>query len=266
MKTIFISIASLCVSAVILGQTPPSAQSFTIDAKVSNAADGTLVVTARSLRPVWQTLESVRRRYGWIVDYEDPIYPSQQITTHMDGRAILVGGVFEAHIHEPIDNSPAEQQRVLKEVVDQYNAQSSVKFSLRKVSNTRFDIAPATGSLLDKPVQIDDRTRSLREEVDEVLSSLTRTTGTTANQGGLIDNAMEQNEVSLKHTKLVPARQLLNEILDHAPVQKVWVFTYEPNGGSVGLGIQTAEKAVTDANGKNFTKLLPNPHFQPSKR
>ncbi len=98
------------------------------------------------------------------------------------------------------------------------------------------------------------------------MAALTGATGHAADQGGLIDNVMEQNEVSLKHNKPVPVRQLLDEILDHSPVQKVWLFTYEPNGGGVGIGIQSAVQNVVDASGRTRVKLFPNPYFRPTQK
>lgn len=261
MKISVLAILLTC-SATLWSQAASSIPSFTIDASVSRTSDGTVSVTANNIRPLWQTLASVRRQYGWTVDYEDPLYPSgsDQITSDAVHGLYLKGGKFVSHFSEPKNSSSAEENRVLQAIVDQYNAQFSIKYRVLKVSDYRFDVAPAQ-SLLDRPVKMDSDTRSLRAEVDQIMVSLANATGVRAEQGGLIDNVMEQTQVALRHTGAVPARQLLNEVLDHAPVQKVWVFTFNPNGGSCAIGIQTTQRWIPDANGKISVKTLSNPHF-----
>jgi hypothetical protein len=236
-----------------------------MDASVSRTNDGTVTVTANSTRPLWQALDSVRRQYGWTVDYEDPLYSSDSagITSDSVHGRNLKGGSFVPHFHEPKSNSASEEQRVLQEIVDQYNNQYPGKYRVLKISDFRFDVAPAQ-SILDRPIKIDKETRSLRAEVDEITASLTMATGIKVEQAGLIDNAMEQNQISLKHTNAVPVRQLLNEVLNHAPVQKVWLFTFNPEGGTGAVGIQTTQLWTTNENGKIAVKTLLNPHFATS--
>jgi hypothetical protein len=129
-----------------------------------------------------------------------------------------------------------------------------------KLSDYRFDVA-STRSILDQPIKIDSEIRSLPAEVDEIMTSLTKATGIRAEQGGLIDNAMEQTQISLKHADAVPVRQLLNEVLNRAPTQKVWVFSFDPNSGSCAIGIQTTQQWTTNKNGTVSVKTLSNPHF-----
>jgi hypothetical protein len=256
----------LAYGMAIWPQTAPSAPSFTLHASVSRTNDGTVTVTANSTRPLWQALDSVRRQYGWTVDYEDPLYPSDSagITSDSVHGRYLKGGSFVPHFHEPNSNSASEEQRVLQEIVNQYNSQYSGKYRVLKISDFRFDVAPAQ-SILDQPVKIDSEARSLRAEVDEIVASLTRATGIKVEQAGLIDNVMEQSQVSLKHTNAVPVRQLLNEVLNHAPVQKVWLFTFNPDGGTGAVGIQTTQLWTTNENGKIAVKTLSNPHFAASQ-
>ena len=117
----------LACCATLWPQAAPSAPSFTMDASVSPNGDGTLSVTANSTRPLWQTLESVRRRYGWTVDYEDPLYSSEsnQIASDSVHGRYFKGGKFVSHFLEPKSSSSTEETRVLQEIVNQYNAQFS---------------------------------------------------------------------------------------------------------------------------------------------
>lgn len=231
-------------------------------ASINRTNDGIVTVTANSTRPLWQALDSVRRQYGWTVDYEDPLYSSDsdQITSDSVHGHYLKGGSFVPRFQEPKNNSAKEEQRVLQEVVDQYNGQYPGKYRVLKISDFRFDVAPSQ-SILDQPIKIDSETRSLRAEVDEIVASLTRATGIKVEQAGLIDNAMEQNQISLKHASAVPARQLLNEVLNRVPIQKVWLFTFNPDGGTGAVGIQTTQLWTTNENGKIAVKTLSNPRL-----
>lgn len=56
------------------GLSPTLPKSFSIDATINKESDGTVTIMASSPRPLWQALEAVKRRYGWTLDYEDPLY------------------------------------------------------------------------------------------------------------------------------------------------------------------------------------------------
>lgn len=264
MKTI-IALLVITGCACAYGQATP-AQSYTMRASINSNTDGTITVTAKSPRPLWQTIARIRKKYGWTVDYEESLYPSQLIASDSTHGKYPRGGTFVSHIREPINDSTSEEQRVLQNIVNQYNNQSSMKYRVLKVSGYRFDIAPATRSVLDQPIRIDDQERSLRAEVDAIMAALTNAIHIPCIQGGLMDNSMEQINISLKHSTPVPARRLLNEVLDHAPIQKTWVFTYEPTNGTFAIGIQTAEKWTTNQNGTISVKPLINADFSSSPK
>lgn len=263
MKSKIVVLFAISILAVSMsGQVSPASQPLSLEAKLTKNIDGKVVVTTNSIRPLWLVVEKVSRQYGWVVDYEDPIYPPEQITRDSSGDPVLVLTRFTSTFSAPKDSSTNEKQRVLESIVNQFNAQSPLKFSVRKLSDTRFDIAPETKSLLDIPVQIDDRTRSLSAEVDAVMEALTRATGYDAGRGGLIDNVMENETISIKHSQPVPARQLLYEIVDHSPVEKVWGLTCDPDGYHVNIGFQSAVLYSTDST----MTLIRNPKFAASNK
>lgn len=227
--------------APLHAQTGTPWQSFTMEATLNRQEDGTLVITAKSTRPLWQALVAIRRRYGWVVDYEDAVHPPAPITPLANGTSILTGGTFVSHIREPRDNSLQEEHRVLRELVEQFNESSPIAFKVRKISKVRFDIGPASDAFLDTPVKMDDEARSVHEAVDALLTELSWATGIRSEQGGLTPGFSGPNNVKLKHTQAIPARLLLDEILSHARFRMIWLLTYEPNGGSTGIGIQPVE-------------------------
>jgi hypothetical protein len=241
----------------VQAQTGTPWQSFTMNATVNRQEDGVLVITAKSIRPLWQALETIRRRYGWTVDYEEAVHPPAPITHLADGMAILAGGTFVFRIREPKDDSLQEEHRVLHELVEQFNESSPIAFKVRRISKMRFDIGPASDAFLDTPVKMDEKARSVHEAIDELLPELSWRTGIRSEQGGVIAGGPEPNNVKLKHAEAIPARLLLDEILSHAPLRMIWLMTYEPNDGSTGIGIQPAEQ-ITQPSRSGSVKLFPN--------
>lgn len=256
---ILVVFSSLLACNQGLSQTAP--KPFLMDARLNKESDGTVTIMASSPRPLWQALEAVKRRYGWTLDYEDPLYQKNQIVPGPGKISVLKGGTFTVHLREPASNTAAEEQRVLNDLVTQFNAESSIQYRVIPMSDYRYDISPISGSALDQPIVIDGEQRSLREEVDAILASFTKTTGISAVQGGLMMNAMEQTEVSLNHTGTIPMRQLLKEVLDRAPREMSWLFTYEPNGGYFAIGIQPTQQLSTTADGKTIARTFANPHL-----
>jgi hypothetical protein len=262
----FISCCVLMLCGIAsLGQVSTTYRRTPTDAELKKEVDGTLTINANESRPLLQALDSLRTLYGWVVDYEDPVYGPNDTSVSLDGRFMLRSRTFVSHIHEPKDSSPSETKRVLQEIVDQYNAQNDLKFRIVKLSDSRYDVVPITGSIMDTPVLIDDHLRSIREEVDQVVASLSSSTGTKAVQGGLISNGNEQATVSLRHDKAVPARELMNEILNHSRLQQVWLICYEPSGGYFAIGLQAATKEYPDATGKLSITGIKNPYYKDSR-
>lgn len=242
---------------ISLGQ----AGSFTADARIDRTSDGNLYITANSPRPLWQTIEGLRLRYGWTVDYVDPIYPSQLFMWSPDKHPYPAGGEFRSNTMEPANSSPSEEQRVLKDIVQQYNAQSPMKFRVVKLSDVRYEVVPKTDSLLDLPVQIDATTRSLRAEIDAIAAALTKASGIKVVQGGLVDTNMEDKTVSLHHDGPISARSLINEVLNHDPDRKVVTVSYDPNGSFFAIGIQSTEQWIPGEDGNTTVKKFANPDF-----
>jgi hypothetical protein len=241
-------------------------ESFTIDARIDRTSDGNLYITANNPRPLRQTIEGLRYRYGWTVDYEDPFYPPQLIKFTSDKHGYPIGGEFRVNVREPKDSSASEEQRILEDVVQQYNQQSSLKFKVIKLSNIRYEVVPAKGALLDRMIRIDSTTRSLRSEIDAISDALASASGIKVVQGGLIDTYMENTTVSLRHDGPVPARDLIREVLNHSSGQKVVTLEYDPNGSFYAIGVQPTVEWVPREDGKIAEKQFDNPDFIPQER
>ncbi len=256
------SVLAVLVAGLALSSQALPEQSPNLSANIVRESDGTLLVSAGGPRPLWQAVDALRKRYGWTVDYEESKELSQAFAPNKEHTPILRGGALELHINEPVDGSPVEERRVLKQLVDQYNQVSQVRYRVISTTPTRFDLAPADDSVLDRPVVVDSEQRSLRGEIDAILSSIQAAAGACAEQGGLISNAMEQGQISLHHAGAVPARKLITEVLDQAPNRRVWLLTYEPSNGCYAMGIQNTEQWIRSPNGGVQVKGFANRQSQ----
>jgi len=99
-----------------------------------------------------QAVEAISQEYGWIVDFEDPLYQShfdlvdatdpEWRASHPNekGATRVSGGLFQSSFPEPssIPSGNAEEQ-VLQKLVADYNSSGNPgKFSVRKEADGRY--------------------------------------------------------------------------------------------------------------------------------
>ncbi len=252
---LIVNYCSLC-----LAQSPAL---YFSHAAQSKSADGSLIITASSPRPMEQAASVLRREFGWTVDYEDPQYGNDRIRSGQDSRLQLVGGKFKVRIVPPANGSPDAEQHTLQQFVNAFNAQKQDKFKILRTSDQRFDIVPDVPGeqpVLDTPVAIDSRNKTIGETIDWILARVSEARGVQVVRVGIIDNGLENTRITLTHKTAVPARQLLNEALGHLSYQRFWILTYEPNDQSFYIGIQPTVKTVHAADGKTFVMPVVNLH------
>jgi hypothetical protein len=97
-------------------------------------------VSVINSRPLYQAVIAVSQKYGWVIDYEDPVYSAQEsrdVTvpewrrTHPNQRGALVpsGGIFVANLGE-IDGQKPNEAEILQRLVDQYNQSANPGYFL----------------------------------------------------------------------------------------------------------------------------------------
>ena len=135
---------------LLMGNVPCCPQQFRQDARIESSSS-TITVTAASPRPMAQAARALAQRYGWIVDYEDPVYSKQEsreVTdpawrrTHPRERGAFdpSGGEFIAQIKSGPTATPNEYE-VLNALVRQYNmTENPGFFKLSSGLNGRFTL------------------------------------------------------------------------------------------------------------------------------
>lgn len=141
-------------------------------------------VIANDPRPLSQALLALSERYGWAVDYEDPVYSlseSKDITspdwrrTHPGEPGILVaaGGSFDADLGRA-DAIRSHEDDVLRSMVRQYNQTGNPGvFKLIEASGGRTAIAGRSRSAEQSDSYVMEATIPTQQSSQDGLSALT---------------------------------------------------------------------------------------------
>jgi hypothetical protein len=269
---------SLIIFALILVGEAAGQQSrpddFWSAAQVRHAT-GTATVVLHGPRPLWMALLAVEREYGWLVDYEDPIYQEatesvvqhnlQWDTLHPGVPSRVPAGTTFSSTYPEDSQTPAsttQRQVILAKIVSDYNASANPgRFELRVAGPGRINIvgysrhAPAgRGTPLDSLVTIKTGTRGAVDALQELADALTKTTGIKVVVGAVPWNLLVPARVSTKAERIL-ARSLLTDIADSANVPLMWDFLYDFDTRSYFLSLRPRSRLVTDAAGKRV--LMP---------
>jgi hypothetical protein len=255
-----------------------------------NGAAGTL--TANDPRPLSQAIEAISQEYGWIVDYEDPLYRSQfDLVDDTDptwrakhptakGAVRVSGGLFQSSFPEPstISGNNAEEQ-VLQKLVADYNASGNPgKFVVRQEFEGRYAVIgisrrdeagkdESVNALLDTPVSIPVQRRDAKATLQLIVDTLTASSGVKVYLGtvGLSSDPLQEAELTIGGAN-VPARTLLLQALEgisstspHFRGFFAWNFLFDADTNGYWLRLRSATKRETDASGRRGVQFIRHP-------
>ncbi len=208
-------------------------------------------ITANSPRPLLQTLDALRRKYGWVINYEDPPYTSSFdiVEKHDDPSQLLLpaGGNFDVEF----PGHPPRQDQTLQLIVDAYNQTSNpgrfelhttqgrlnvVGTSDRSGTNTLSPLHPLLDTLLAVPV----RQRTIADSVNLLCHMLTVQNHTTVSVGIWPKALVAYTTVKIGGDA-VPARELLSQSLQAARRNLYWSLLFDPGLKGYVLNIHTAK-------------------------
>ena len=147
------AIAATIAVPMAYGQSTQSSPLKT--AQVAHLQNGTVEVDARSARPLHQALTAIRNEYGWLIDYEDPVYDfTQEVDdtdpkwrqAHPDAPSVHrpAGGDFAFSGKEPASGDVENGQGItpfLAHVLATYNASGNPgRFTLIEQANKRIAV------------------------------------------------------------------------------------------------------------------------------
>ena len=238
-----------CACAQTSPQTPPPASKEASPA----AADNAVLVSGAGQRPLEQALASLRLKYGWTINYEDPKYHSAKDTMEdprSKGTLILTGTQFSTEI--PAPQPPAEappREKSLQQVVDSYNRSTNPgRFEVRKgeteVSIVGIAARDDNGDVslqkpfLDSPISVPIKERTIAETVELICNQLSDDTHTSVSLGVTPRALVDHTNVKIGGDK-VPARQILAQALAASGHPLYWQLLFDPNSKSYLLNIHS---------------------------
>jgi hypothetical protein len=261
-----------------------SAQSTTRPKYLEHAViyhNGSLAtVTANFPLPLLQAISGVREDYGWQVNWEEaPCYSRFDIVDdtgprwrakHPDEKGVTrrAGGLFSTSFPEPTGRAGAAESDILSKLVQDYNATDNPgKYALRTIADGQFTVVgiqvrdeagalQAVHPLLDTPVSIEEKTRSVHDTVNAILAALSASAGKNVAMISEPNNLFRDTQVTLGGHN-VEARQLLRQALDSAHRPLLYSLGFDPdyNSGTYLLNVLVAAKAESDELGRR--KLVP---------
>lgn len=257
-----------------------------------NGATGAL--TSNDPRPLRQAIEAISQEYGWTVDFEDPPYRSgfdlvddtdpKWRAAHPTAKGVtrVAGGSFQSNFPEPSTISPDDaEEQVLKKLVADYNSSGNPgKFAVRKEAEGRYAVVgvsrkddagkdEAVDVLLDTSISIPVEQRDAGATLRLILDTLSATSGVKVYLGtvGFSSDPLQGVEVTIGGSN-VPARTLLLQTLDGVSVWTpphggqffrgilVWNLLFDADRNGYRLGLSSATKTETDANGRRVIRFL----------
>jgi hypothetical protein len=249
-------------------------------AEVRHLADST-TITANDARPLAQAVTALSEEFGCAIDFEDPPYYSnydlvddtapQWRAAHPNSKGVTViaGDTFHIQFFKTPDTgtSPVEAERVLENVVSDYNASANPgRFTLRNEGDGRFAIVgtyvkdekgqdQTITPILDTPISIQAESRDANKTIEMILNAVTVRSQTKVAPFMLPQNALAQSQVTVGGQN-IPARVLLLQTLSAAKMKLYWRLYYDNDVKMYGFSLLPLTKANYDGSGNRTTVLV----------
>lgn len=239
---------SALIALPVFSQTPTGP--YQRQAVISQS-DGVVHVSANSPRPLAQTLDALLQKYAWPVSYEDPRYGAgaDLVSAHIGSSQMTVpgGGSFAVEFSE----KAPDEEKTLRTVVEQYNqSKNPGRFELRHADGNFYVVGTAARDnkgalatqqvLLDFPITISSKERTVEETVNEICSELSSHAHTAVAIGVVPTSLLEHNKVTVGGTK-VPARDLLLQSVTGTHHALYWRLLFDPNSKAYTLDLHSVK-------------------------
>lgn len=226
----------MLLSSALTAQTVPPSHSY-MERAVIRHQSGSATAFANGPRPLSQLLTAIRREYGWVVDYEDPIYGDSDLTTESDPRfpsrvfKVPGGGAFQSTYPETphMWSRTDSEEAVIEKIVADYNESGNPgQFAVRVQSDGSYAVVgtePGSTAqpILDMPISMPSGTRSLGDTLHLIAGAVSAASGVAvyaAPHPGMV-NRLIRTQVTVGGNK-VSARNLLVQAFTQANWKIAW--------------------------------------------
>ncbi|HEY0797165.1 MAG TPA: hypothetical protein VGD64_15440 [Acidisarcina sp.] len=252
------------------------------NANITHDAVG-LTVDAREARPLRQAVYAMRSEFGWVVDYEDPIYngPADLVddtsptwrATHpnLPGVTRPAGERFQFTIPEPFAGASgpqgSDEQHALEQMVVAYSSGGNPgKFKAIPEGSNRFAVVGTGPSqqdgLFEKKITLERADRTAAETLAAILEQTSHLVGKNVGLGLAPVGALLRSHIVMGGTDL-PGRQALAMVLDSTHLNLVWEALYDADTDQYLVNIEPVIKSYHDASGQRKDALVPQPNSLP---
>lgn len=219
---------------------------------VITAAAGTVRIAANSPRPLEQVLDALQRRYGWIVNYEDPQYVSavDVVKGNDNTSQVPAGGNFTFEF----SSAAPDEEKTLRQLVDAYNkSKSPGHFELRHTTDGVFNVVGTAGhsdkgelvqqhAPFDLPLTLANQEQTIDETVTHICAELSKQSHSSIVLAISPRKLLFQNRVMVGGNK-VAARELLAKSLLAAHGKIYWRLLFDPSSKSYYLDLHLAHSS-----------------------
>lgn len=235
----------LLVGLGAFSQTTAPREAFLKEATISENT-GMVRVLANSPRPLEQVLDALQRKYGWVVNYEDPQYVATADYVEYAGvepSRIPAGRTFSVEFP-----ATASEEKVLRLVVDAYNKSSNPgHFEMRQLADGSFDVVgteahddkgkmSAQAIPLDLSVTLPNEERPINETVDRICGEVTKQLHYDFNLGISPRSFLVRTTAKIGGTSK-SAREFLTQSLSATHQRLYWRLLFDPNSKTYLLNL-----------------------------
>jgi len=272
----------LAACVLILAADKPASQKpiFWSRATISET-DGNIAVRANDPRPLDQAIIAIRQKCGWIVDYEDPPYGSNELVddtdpdwrkTHPEANGVtrVAGGLFITTFSSGDDMSSGslDEKRALDKVVADYEASANPgRFTLKTENDNRFSIVgvgakgdsgdeKAVAPVLDSRISLPVQERTVSDSIHLILRVVSEKSEYKVLLGSAPLNLVLQTKTKIGGENL-PARQLLAQAASATRFPLVWALLYDADTHCYFMNFDVAMEATGDGSGTPHLKPIP---------
>jgi hypothetical protein len=232
----------------------------------------TAKVMSNEPRPLYQAIESLSQEYGWIVDYEDPVYSDAEaverteplwVASHPGIRRRLVAGRrFESEFTEvaKIGSSVTEEKGVLQKVVADFNKSGNPgQFTLVDEGAGRFAVVgQANGTarpIFDTPITVNIGQLNGSFALDAIREALTASSGIKVIVATYPLNLFVQTVFTASALNQ-PAREVLRDMVDATHRKIEWALLYDIDDKAYYLNLTGVGKVSSDMTGGKTLELV----------
>ena len=240
----------LLVAVSAAAQASKDSGQYLKEAAISESKDVVHIV-ANSPRPLEQVLEALRKKYGWVVDYEDPQYTASQDIVQGSGDTPMKypsGGTFSVEFPA----KAPDEEKTLHLIIDAYNkSKNPGQFELRRGPENQFYVVgnaahdekggiSSQTAALDVPVTLPSEERALTETLDLLCQEISKQIHVEVVIGVSPRALLGKSSPKIGGAK-IPARELLMQSLAATKHTLYWSLFYDPNTKGYLLSIHSAK-------------------------